>query len=35
MAVEWRPLPVGLLPEEPARRLEKEKYGQAAFNQKR
>jgi lipoate-protein ligase A len=32
---EWRPLPAGLLPEDLARRLETEKYAQAAFNQKR
>jgi lipoate-protein ligase A len=32
---EWRPLPDGLLPEDQASRLEKEKYAQAAFNQKR
>jgi hypothetical protein len=35
MEVEWKPLPDGLLPEELARRLEREKYGLAAFNQKR
>ena len=35
MEVEWRPLPAGLLPEDLARRLAKEKYGQAGFNQKR
>ncbi len=35
MEVEWKPLPDGLLPEEHARRLEREKYGQAAFNRKR
>jgi lipoate-protein ligase A len=33
--VEWKPLPAGLLPAEPARRLQAEKYGQASFNQKR
>ena len=35
MAVEWRPLPAGLLPEALARRLQEEKYAQASFNQKR
>jgi lipoate-protein ligase A len=35
MEVEWKPLPAWLLPEEPARRLEQEKYAQPAFNQKR
>jgi lipoate-protein ligase A len=35
IGVEWKALPAGLLPEELARRLEREKYGQAAFNQKR
>ena len=33
--LEWTPLPAGLLPEDLARRLEREKYAQAAFNQKR
>jgi lipoate-protein ligase A len=35
LEAEWIPLPDALLPVELARRLEEEKYAQAAFNQKR